>query len=114
MRSKITWTVPFADDVWYSPLKLPSAASPRVMPFARLSPAVKLIVEEVLVTDGPRRSHPSPVASVTVTLPVTAIAFDGTCGTTPAMTNERALSLLNAPVRPIPWRVSSTRTGGSG
>ena len=91
-------------------MPLPERAT--VTPVARLSPTGKLSVDVVglLVGLGVSETNPGLVWSVTVRLPVTATALEGTppC---PPTANVRAVPEAKAPERPVPLRVSSRRAG---
>ena len=96
-------------------LKPPVPERATVTPLARLSPSGKLSVEVVglLVGVGVSETKPALVCPVTVRLPVTATAFEGTppC---PVTANVRATPELKAPARPMLERVSRIRAGVSG
>src|SRR5664279_597107 len=109
----MTWTVPLPVDDWYMAPRPPPPARPRITPLARLSPALKLIVELVPEVEEPSRTQPCTVAPVTVRLPVTAIALAGTpCP--PATPKNLGWPETKLPERPSPMRESRIRTGGIG
>jgi hypothetical protein len=73
-----------------------------------------LTIETLTVTglagrDGPAKAQPELEGYTTVRLPVTAIALDGTFW--PVTCSVRAALLLNFPASPVPFLVSSSRTG---
>src|SRR3990172_12564673 len=102
----MTWTVPPPIGPWYT-ARLPSGPSVTVTPFARVSPAGKLIVEVdgLVVGSGVSERKPARVALVIVRLPVTATAPAGT-PPRPATTNVRPGFAPKAPARPTPPRAA--------
>src|SRR5271157_5037857 len=96
----------------YVALRLPPALRATVRPLALTSPALKLSVELVGLDSGsgPTKTAQPPVESATVTLPVTAVAFDGT-PPRPATPNVAGVLADRGAVRPLPARVSRRRAG---
>ena len=83
--------------------------------FARVSPSGKLRVELCGLTTGVGviERKPPDVWPTIVTLPVTATALAG-IPRAPATWKLRGTFALNTPDKPVPNRVSSTRTGTMG
>src|SRR6185503_20625842 len=94
----------------YVALRVPPEPSATVTPLARLSPTGKLMVEVVglAVELGPRKPAPSMFWLVTVKLPVTATAPEGT-PPRPLTWNVRGTQPTNLPDRPLAYRLSRSR-----
>ena len=93
-------------------LRVPPPLRATVRPLPVISPAEKLIVDgDGLTTgSGPRYTAQEFVELTTVTLPVTAVAFDGTPGR-PLTWKVWGTLAWSLPLSPLPVRLSTIRTG---
>src|SRR5450830_1313277 len=109
----MTWAVFPRVGAAYVTERVPVPLRATVTALARSSLSGKLRVEEVglFIATGPMKRKPALVCWVTVRLPVTAMALEGT-PPWPLTTNVRATCELKGPDRPpVPLRVSRMRVG---
>src|ERR1035437_3672146 len=112
----MTWAVGPEVGAAYVTERVPPPLRATVTALARSSLSGKLRVELVglFIATGPIERKPRLLCPVTVRLPVTAMAPDGTLAC-PVTVNVRATCELKAPDRPpVPSRESRTRVGVSG